>query len=555
MPPLPTPLLLGRGHPSKQPNTRTMGLLVSSFLMLYGGLWTAVRPLLRHHKRLKEGFESRLVPSTWGEPVAGRDDAALMLAQKSFQAGAASLPHVHERPYDVWIQAASGGEAYLTLEILRAGLTNLHGGSGGAPFAGLRFFCSSCTRQGMDVLYKGLAELHAEHKGAFLYGLDYFPLDAPSLMRKALKRLFGPHAARLGTPTLAEPVLVLLETELWPGLLDASRESGIRVLVLNARMTDKSFRGYARLRAFFQNRTPWRVLATSEKDRLRFSVLFDDTAAGNDALTLLRNATEVTVPHDNHRGVASPEARQPGGSCCGLMPNIKFDRLARSLQFGGIGSDACLSAPHRQYASATPGNPSVVALASVREEEEKLLQEQLPTLLALRDSHGNPVSLAIAPRHMHRVDAWVLALKAWGIPCLRRSCGENARPEAVFLWDTFGEVDALYARSSCVFVGGSLAPLGGQNFLEPLVSGLIPCIGPSWSNFYWVGQALFDQHLALRVETAAALPKAMQGLLLNAPDRNAVKTAFLRYLAPREGGSSLAALAICEALKPEAVHA
>jgi 3-deoxy-D-manno-octulosonic-acid transferase len=91
-----------------------------------------------------------------------------------------------------------------------------------------------------------------------------------------------------------------------------------------------------------------------------------------------------------------------------------------------------------------------------------------------------------------------------------------------------------------VFVGGSLAPLGGQNFMEPLARGRIPVIGPHWDNFSWIGEAVFRQGLAVRVPDAEKAADALIAALENPPDRARVREAAGAFVADRSGGARMA---------------
>jgi 3-deoxy-D-manno-octulosonic-acid transferase len=434
---------------------------------LYSLLWKAARPFLRARKRLREGFAERLVPPGWPftpSMQAQRDGAP---------PGAEQSPSCR-----LWIQAASGGEAYLARELLKLL----------ASRSKLQVLCTSCTRQGLDILREAQKELDGKNIGLTV---NYLPLDEPGLMRKAVERAFGPAAARPG-----KTALVLLETEIWPGLLDACQRAGVSVLFVNARMSEGSRRGYGIIKSLFRMAPPRGILATSREDLRRFCRVFDGLAG------------------------AKP------GYCRGVMPNIKFDRL-----------HSCLPQSPRRTAE-DPGGPSgLIALGSVREEEEELLLPLIPQLARF--------PLIVAPRHMHRVEHWTEKLRRNGYDVVKRSaCGRieqiEHRPGRIVVWDVFGELPAVYALASAVFVGGSLAPLGGQNFLEPLACGVSPCIGPFWSNFYWAGRELFDSGLVTRVQNAGELAGALLRNARNPGPKSEVERRFRQYLLPRLGGAKQA---------------
>ncbi|MDL2266560.1 3-deoxy-D-manno-octulosonic acid transferase [Desulfovibrio sp. OttesenSCG-928-G15] len=464
----------------------------------YCGLWHAAKPLLRRHKRLKEGFDRRLVPNDWlpGDWVSA-----------GIHAPSPPTDSPHHR---IWIQAASGGEARLVqsfLPELAKAFQNEPDFSG----HGLSLLCTTCTRQGLDVLHSIPVPTGAAPSSLRLVP-EYFPLDRPDLMRKAL---------RLAAPEL----IILLETELWPGLLTAAKEAGIPVIVLNARMTEKSRKAYFLTRKLWAALAPAAVLAIAEDDAKRFSEVFN---LGNDVV--------------------------------GVMPNIKFDVTAAALQ-----ADGHDTRPLAREAALLPSQCRVAALASVREEEEQdmLTVASFLQTHASRSAASGPLLVALAPRHMHRVNVWEQTLSRNGIPYIRRTqqkCDTRIysgdKGFGVVLWDTFGELPRLYAAADAVFVGGSLAPLGGQNFLEPLGKGVIPLVGPHLSNFSWVGDELFTLGLARRVDNAkelgAKLLDALTGAGLaqnpehsteSSPEQaaSAIRRRFAAWLHSRTGGARQAA--------------
>lgn len=472
-------------------------LLYPALLAAYGAVWRMARPVLRRNARLAEGFDQRMVPEGWA-------DAA-----------------------HLWVQAASGGEAYLAWELLRhldaparqdgtedAGQQGDQGDQGGqdsqggkadkplsplpgpqdgcrAPGEPLSVLCTSCTRQGVEVLEKA-RDWAAEHRPDLRVQVRYFPFDEPALMRQALDQV--------------RPCAVaLLETELWPGLLSSCHAQGVPVAVLNGRMTPRSLSGYLLAPGLWKRMPPAHIAAISADDARRFGLLFGDDRTS-------------------------------------VMPNIKFDRtaLARAAQH----------APNPLAGVVLRADAPLVVLGSVREEEEAAL---LPVITRIREACPQ-ADIAVAPRHMHRVPAWVDALAAAGHPwVLRSNLTAPPAPGSVVLWDVFGELAQLYEAASAVFVGGSLAPLGGQNFLEPLGHGIVPCVGPSRENFAWTeqagqtkqaglaGQGLSEAGLLREVRNAAELAEALVAQMAQPEQRADVLRRFGAWLAPRRGGGRMAA--------------
>lgn len=136
------------------------------------------------------------------------------------------------------------------------------------------------------------------------------------------------------------------------------------------------------------------------------------------------------------------------------------------------------------------------------------------------------------------------------IPWILRSESKKQVPSGtVVLWDTLGELTPAYARSKAAFVGGSLAPLGGQNFLEALACGIVPVIGPSWENFAWVGREIVQKGL---VRIASDWRQAADILVENMKrpqPRLQVRREILKYVKARQGGTVRACRLIEEFLK------
>jgi len=142
---------------------------------------------------------------------------------------------------------------------------------------------------------------------------------------------------------------------------------------------------------------------------------------------------------------------------------------------------------------------------------------------------------------MHRLDFWREALYETGLHLVMRSDLDSPPPPgSVILWDTFGELSTAYAFCRAAFVGGSLVPLGGQNFLEPLTHGVVPCTGPHWSNFAWIGRDIVDQGLVVEVDGPGELAERMARTLARPRKREAVQKKVGAYVNSRRGGTATA---------------
>lgn len=367
---------------------------------------------------------------------------------------------------DVWIQAASAGEARLAVTILE----HLK------PEEPLEVLVTTNTSQGLGILDGAMESDGGIGKGVRATA-GYFPFDDPGMMEAAIERV---------DPRL----IVLLESELWPGLLAAARKNKCAAWVVNGRMTDKSLRMYRYWPEFWRRMRPDKVLAMSPGNATRFGALF-------------------------------------GEEIVGLMPNIKFD---------GFDPPADEAPGENPLETLTPPGAPMVVLGSVREEEEPDVER---IVREITSRLPNAV-IGLFPRHMHRIDHWKRALDGLGIDWTRRSDARApVAPGAVVLWDVFGELGAVCGMCSAAFVGGSLAPLGGQNFLEPLAAGVVPVIGPSWENFSWVGREIVEQGL-LRVETDwRGVADALIASVEKPANREEVRRAASDYIKSRQGGAEL----------------
>lgn len=337
----------------------------------------------------------------------------------------------------------------------------------------LKILVTSGTKEGYNSLTKGRENLD---QSQFDITVTYFPFDAPFLMKKAFHR-FAPKLA------------VIVETELWPGFLITAKQQGVPVLLINGRMSEKSFKTYKYFQSFFETYGPEKVWAISELDGGRFG-------------------------------------RVMGQSRVEVMNNIKFDRI----------NPVAGSAGDRSAFPFLPDHKPFVLLGSIRREEEEKITRTVQQLQAARSD----LTIGIFPKHITRADIWQEKLAKEGIKsCKRSALRENEAPQNVIIWDVFGELAAAYNLADATFVGGSLINLGGQNFLEPLVFGLSPVIGPYWKNFAWVGREIVSSKLVTEVTDEKELAEVLLEQLTQETDRNDVILRVTRYFEPRKGGTRL----------------
>ncbi|MEO8157928.1 MAG: lipid IV(A) 3-deoxy-D-manno-octulosonic acid transferase [Betaproteobacteria bacterium] len=374
------------------------------------------------------------------------------------------LRHVGERfgffPGDlpsgvIWIHAVSVGETRAAEPLIKA-LQARHPGK--------RILLSHGTPTGRQT-------------GIELYGdrveRCYLPYDFSWASRRFLRRL--------------RPVVgMFMETEIWPNLIEASRKSAVPVYLVNARMSEKSARGYRRIGALMRDALGMLsgIGAQTERDAQRLTAL--------------------------------------GATLVSITGNIKFDR-ATPVEMLALGATLrAFFGLHRP----------VFLAASTRQGEEALILDALaspviPGLLTV-----------IVPRHPQRFEEVVILATQRGYKVQRRS--ENRPIDAdtrIVIGDSMGEMFAYYAACDVAFVGGSLLPLGGQNLLEACAVGRPAIVGPHTFNFEEATRGAIEAGAAIRVTDARQLGSTLGQLLGDASRRNAMAAAGTRFTDAHRGAT------------------
>lgn len=304
---------------------------------------------------------------------------------------------------------------------------------------------------------------------------------------------------------------ILMETEIWPNLLAACQAAGIPVALANARLSAKSLRQAQRLSALSQ--PAYGALAA----------VWAQTAADAQRLA--------------EAGAPTPT----------VLGNLKFDATPNVDQ---------LAVGRAWRKDGRGGGRPVVVLASARESEELLLLQYLQSFMAL--AHSEPAQAAtqlgvadvqwlIVPRHPQRFDAVAALVTAQGLRLSRRSqWSAGPEPADVWLGDSLGEMALYYGLADLALLGGSFAPLGGQNLIEAAACGCPVVMGPSTFNFAEAADLAIAAGAACRV---ADMPAAVTQALawLNAPDALArAATAGPQFANAHQGAALKTALAIKE---------
>ncbi|WP_308389383.1 3-deoxy-D-manno-octulosonic acid transferase [Acidithiobacillus sp. AMEEHan] len=311
------------------------------------------------------------------------------------------VPRRQDRP--LWIHAVSVGEGMAALPLIRQ-LRERH--------PDLPILVTSTTPTGRTLLARELSGMVAQ---------AYLPYDLPGAVQRFLER----SQPRLG---------VLMETELWPGLLGAARQRGIPMMLLNGRLSARSLAGYRRFASLFAPALAgldW-VGAQSSEDAQRFAEL---------------GATDVRI-----------------------QGQMKLD-----LQIGS-GSRERAALWRERFAGRR-----VWVFASTHPGEEELAWNSLPTLRKIEPQ----LLLVLIPRHPERGDALAEQLRSIGLSASRRSQRQFPGPDdPVYLVDTLGELIDLYGAADLVWIGGSFVARGGHNPIEAAAWGKPIIVGPHMENFF-----------------------------------------------------------------------
>ena len=381
----------------------------------------------------------------------------------------------------IWIHAVSVGEA-LTVRALISDLKR--------RYPHLRIFLSTTTIAGQQVARRNVQDVDA---------VFYFPFDLPFIVRRTL---------RLVRPRL----FVMMETEIWPNLLRQCRRMGVATVMVNGRISSRSYPRYKLARPFFR-----RVLADVDK----FCMQSDESA---------RRLIDIG---------AEPSRVVVTGS-------LKFDSMEvpGALTLERRGQNRVL-----RYFRMTSGRPVIVAGSTMRDEEQIVLQ----AFRRIKSDVGggaNPM-LVIAPRNPERFGEVVQLAKNQAFVTVRRSdLPIDAEPRAeVVVLDTIGELAQVYQIATAVFVGGSLVDIGGHNILEPAVFGKPIVFGSHMQNFKEIADAFVTHDAAIQVHNARGLEDALLGLLTD-PVRRARLGAAARALVESNRGAKEKSLAVIAQLLP-----
>ena len=343
----------------------------------------------------------------------------------------------------IWIHSVSVGEVIasipLVLELKKR-------------YPDYSLIMSTVTETGRETAIK---------KIPFLNAVVYFPFDLHFSVKNAIDKI--------------KPVVfVMLETEIWPNFLKALRGKGIPAILINGRISDRSYKRYLRVRFFI-------------KEVLKNICVFG-------------MQSNQDVERIINMGAVKEMVERTG--------NLKFEHEARD-----ISSDAVKKL--KESMNITEDKDIIIAGSTHRGEDEEVVKAYLTVVKEVKDA-----ILIIAPRHLDRLPEIEDILKRYNLSFIRKTIikkGEASSKYHVILLDTIGELSTLYSIASVVFVGGSLVPVGGHNILEPALYKKPILFGPYMHNFREIAEGFKNRGAAIEVADSDEMAKEIINILNN-PD-------------------------------------
>ncbi len=382
----------------------------------------------------------------------------------------------------VWLHAVSVGEVRMLVPLIRAMELK-------AP--NLKLVLSTTTVTGMSELQRKFPS-HIQK--------IYYPLDFSGVVRRALS-------------TLNPEVVVLAEAEIWPNFLWSARHRRIPVVLVNARLSARSFRGY-RLFGWIFRPLFHSLAAVGAQDE-------------NDAEKLRQLGCRPERIH--------------------LMGSMKFD-AAR------VDERRLLDVAALLKQLGMPENAQLLVGGSTHKGEESLLAAAYKNLKA----RFPDLFLVVVPRHFERGKEVGRALKEQKIRYVYRSqvtAGRVFEPGSVecLLVNTTGELKFFYEAATVIFVGKSLTAKGGQNPIEPGALGKAMVFGPNMQNFESIAAAFVSGNGAVQVQNPAELEKTLGDLLADESRRQRLGANALKVVEQNKGALEKTVDMILAQIPPEAV--
>ncbi|OIO40423.1 MAG: hypothetical protein AUJ75_00235 [Candidatus Omnitrophica bacterium CG1_02_49_10] len=341
----------------------------------------------------------------------------------------------------VWLHAVSVGEIVASRQLVTALKSK---------YPQYDIIVSTVTRTGNELAKKIVGEgVH----------VIYLPFDISFIVKRVVK-------------ILNPKILVLIESELWPNLINVVSGAGSKIVIANGRISVNSFKGYMFVR-----------------------FLLKDILGRIDAFSM---QTDADKDRFIKMGVEAGKVYVSG--------NIKYD-ISESAGVNG----AYMLSERRRFGLAD-GDKFIVAGSTHTGEEEYILD----TFRALKAKSAN-LRLMIAPRHIERSDRVAKIAEELGFTPIRvsRLDKEKISSDTVFILDTIGHLSKLYSVADLVFIGGSLVEKGGHNPIEPAIYSKPIIFGAHMDNFKEISAQFIDNGAAICVKDKDALGAAMTDVIFN----------------------------------------
>ena len=353
------------------------------------------------------------------------------------------IPAFRDQRPVIWLHAVSVGETIAALPLIKKILEH---------YSHFQMVITSTTPTGASLVRK-----HFDQQVTQLY----LPFDLPRGVSRFLNSI---------KPSLG----IILETELWPNLLNQCYQKKIPLLLANARLSPKSLRSYQKINSL-------------ASDMLK-------------CFSLVASQAKKDEEHFLRLGLSKQKLKMVG--------NIKFDiELSSDLIEKG----------HQLRAEWGSERSTVIAASTHAGEEEKILE----SFKALKAKFPN-LLLILVPRHPERFDA-VASLCLNHYQIARRSRRDRINAETdILLVDTLGELLLFYAASQVAFVGGSWVPIGGHNLIEPAILGVPVLTGPYLHNFNEISHILLEAQAAKIVTNPIELSDTVEMLLNDSSERESM---------------------------------
>ncbi|WP_245835556.1 3-deoxy-D-manno-octulosonic acid transferase [Polynucleobacter cosmopolitanus] len=382
----------------------------------------------------------------------------------------------------IWVHAVSVGETRAAAPLIDALIQS-----------GEKILLTHMTPTGRDTG----RQLFANHIASGQLVQSYLPYD----IHWAVNSFYRYFSIKVG---------LIMETEVWPSLILSARQKSLPVILVNARLSERSARRVSRFANFAQliYQSFTKILAQTNLDAKRYHSL------GLSNVLVTGNLKFDVIPH----------------------PDQIEHALALKKQLN-----------HQVQ---------IVCAASTRDGEEALIIEAWQKFLKSKEntSDANYFCLFIVPRHPQRFDDVFTQLQSSFIKVSRRSTMNDQEftdvinHGGVILGDSMGEMSFYYALSDIVIMGGSLLPLGGQNFIEACALGRPIILGEHTFNFQQASADVIDSRAAIRITDIDDLVKAMDLLLTNHQVKEGMSTNALDFANQHTGATKKIIAVVREAL-------